>query len=325
MSRCPSCMREIKGKECPHCGYPSDGRSGSRFALPIGTRLADRYVLGQVLTGSYQSMAYVAHDQKKDQVVVITELFPKNLAGRAGTRVGVRKNHELFAQAVQAYMKAQLAVSYQLQDAFTENETAYRAYILPGGAEDAAAAADELLDHPVYFRDQQGKPLMSVNCLVIPELPPVRQFRRSEPLPNDDHNLLGLQPAEPTGPRNNGATPPAEQVPPAAGDAAAVKPLAPAMAASSPVSSGLQETADRTEQRPPVPATAAGPDGSKKKTIIILAVVVLLLLAGIAVTAVVTVKHRKEQKSAGSTPSVTVQAGSDIVTPTSLTDISQDR
>ena len=86
-ARCYSCMRTIEapGKVCPHCGYDNtEGpKSQPPHALPCGTVLYGRYVLGKVLGEGGFGITYMAYNLALDQPVCIKEYFPAGAAMRS--------------------------------------------------------------------------------------------------------------------------------------------------------------------------------------------------------------------------------------------------
>lgn len=306
MSRCPSCMREIAGGNCPHCGYPVNYKPVSRFALPIGTLLNNRYEIGGSQAASYQSVAYVAADRQTGALVIVTEFFPKNLAGRGGLMVGVRKNEAQFAFAVRSYMTSGNSAPYQLIDAFSENNTSYRVYALPGGADQAMEEADILLDIPVYFRDEANRPVMSVNALMIPQLPAKRAFRRCAPLPNDDPRHLGEYQA----PLSAGSAKPA--VPMAAAPAPVAMPVPP---------SPVKAPATRPQQMeaPKVAAPASQPAPAKKSPVpLIIAAAAAVLVIGVGLFVAFGSGKKDNDDHAAAVPSA---AATEIVATVAPTDV----
>jgi len=197
MARCPFCMCDsLNNGICRVCGYP-ESKQLNRMCLPIGTVLQNRYELGGALQAGFQSIAYVAYDRNAGATVLVSEFFPKNLAGRGGLDVFINRNHALFAQACGMYIAAPAPEGFRLTAAFEENNTGYRVFALPGGAEQALQLADQLLDHPVYFRGSDGRPMMSVNALEIPPLPPERPYNgnHASTMPEARDSELTLNPA----------------------------------------------------------------------------------------------------------------------------------
>ncbi len=73
--RCYGCMRpKGTGKFCGYCGYPAQGQNGNR-ALPVGTVLRGRYLVGKELDFGHSSIRYLGWDLKRSARVAIRECF----------------------------------------------------------------------------------------------------------------------------------------------------------------------------------------------------------------------------------------------------------
>ena len=81
---CYNCFRYVSGSgPCPYCGYdPKPDEGKYRIALPPGTPLAKRYVLGRVLGQGGFGMTYVALDSQTRARVAIKEYLPKEFVSR---------------------------------------------------------------------------------------------------------------------------------------------------------------------------------------------------------------------------------------------------
>ena len=81
---CPACFQTVKtAGVCPFCGY--DGRSDmERYptALPPGTALAGRYIVGRVLGQGGFGITYLALDHRDGSRIALKEYFPDSLATR---------------------------------------------------------------------------------------------------------------------------------------------------------------------------------------------------------------------------------------------------
>ena len=84
-TRCSACFAglEAGSKHCPVCGY-SDESNQNRFpiALPFGTVLMGRYVIGNVLGKGGFGITYLAFDLRDDKAVAIKEYLPDTLIHR---------------------------------------------------------------------------------------------------------------------------------------------------------------------------------------------------------------------------------------------------
>ena len=90
--RCYNCFQivEASSTPCPHCGFdPAENREKFPVALPMGTVLNDRYIIGRVLGQGGFGITYLALDTQLDAKVAIKEFLPSELATREGTTVSV--------------------------------------------------------------------------------------------------------------------------------------------------------------------------------------------------------------------------------------------
>ena len=189
MSRCPNCMSELTDRKCSKCGYPLVELASIKEALPVGTILSNRYELGNALGKSYQSIAYIAYDEKRSESVILLEFFPKSVVGRNGSEVTIRTNRDLFVEACRGFLTSDQVQPLTMLDSFAQNNTVYRVYRLNKHSARAMEEAETLLDNPILFRNSDGKPLMSVNALAIPPLPKMRQWTMSKKIQSEKKHL----------------------------------------------------------------------------------------------------------------------------------------
>ena len=84
---CYNCFKELNTENgtCSHCGYsPSQDRDKYPLALPHGSVLNGRYILGRVLGQGGFGITYIAQDWKAKKLVAIKEYFPDTMATRSG-------------------------------------------------------------------------------------------------------------------------------------------------------------------------------------------------------------------------------------------------
>ena len=66
---------------CPHCGWnPTAGREKYPLALPCGSILAGRYLVGRALGQGGFGITYVARDLTAGRLVAIKEYLPEGIA-----------------------------------------------------------------------------------------------------------------------------------------------------------------------------------------------------------------------------------------------------
>lgn len=80
---CYNCFSKYKEDTCPYCGFDRrDWKDKFPFALPAGSVLSGKFILGRVLGEGRYGITYIAQDWKIRQRVVIKEFFPGELAER---------------------------------------------------------------------------------------------------------------------------------------------------------------------------------------------------------------------------------------------------
>lgn len=83
LSKCLGCMNPFRGYPCPTCGYdPQKGRE-AEYALPPGTILAGKYLVGRVLGQGGFGITYIGLDIALERKVAIKECYPSGQANRA--------------------------------------------------------------------------------------------------------------------------------------------------------------------------------------------------------------------------------------------------
>ena len=89
---CYNCFRQIDNPAapCPHCGFDlAENRAKFPVALPAGTVLNNRYIVGRVLGQGGFGITYVAFDTQLQAKVAVKEYMPGEMATRTGTTVSV--------------------------------------------------------------------------------------------------------------------------------------------------------------------------------------------------------------------------------------------
>ena len=142
MSRCFKCMRELKttDSQCPDCRTDNRALASRQlaYALPCGTLLHNRYMIGQVLGQGGFGIAYIAWDTALETRVCIKEYFPRGAAIRdasygpvirwsAGERVqSLRQGRDSFLKEARKAVKLRdLPSVVTVWDVFQDNDTAY--------------------------------------------------------------------------------------------------------------------------------------------------------------------------------------------------------
>lgn len=133
---CFGCFQEKEpGGYCPYCGF-SENEEHPYLALPLGTLLNGRYMLGKVLgTGGF-GITYLGYDLTLDIKVAIKEYMPSSIATRNADRYNVtltgraeddyQLGMERFLEEAKILAKLQNTPHIvSVQNYFRENNTAY--------------------------------------------------------------------------------------------------------------------------------------------------------------------------------------------------------
>ncbi len=81
---CYNCFKSVNGNDtiCPYCKADLSG-CNTAPALPRGTVLGGRYIIGKVLGQGGFGITYLAQDYKTKERVAVKEFFPEAMASRA--------------------------------------------------------------------------------------------------------------------------------------------------------------------------------------------------------------------------------------------------
>lgn len=134
MRLCVGCMSRVAADadHCPKCGYNGTQQNES-YALPIGTHLGERYVVGMVTDCDGTTITYAGYDRKSGRVT-IKEYMPVSAASREGTAIvaaqsteihyktGLSDFSELFGKLAELSNQAGLL---SVREVFSMNNTAY--------------------------------------------------------------------------------------------------------------------------------------------------------------------------------------------------------
>lgn len=133
---CFGCFQEKElGGYCPHCGF-GENEEQPYLALPLGTLLNGRYMLGKVLGVGGFGITYLGYDLTLDIKVAIKEYMPSSIATRNSDRYNVtltgrteddyRQGMENFLEEAKILAKLQNTPNIvSVQNYFKENSTAY--------------------------------------------------------------------------------------------------------------------------------------------------------------------------------------------------------
>lgn len=138
MKLCPNCFTSgsMAQGRCSVCGSSESVPRDSR-ALPAGTTLHQRYVLGRVLGMGGFGITYVAYDQKEKRRLAVKEYFPAEWAMRtfSGAQIipNSRSQQDVYQRGKEVFINEAKVLSRLLTvpsvvdvlDFFSENGTAY--------------------------------------------------------------------------------------------------------------------------------------------------------------------------------------------------------
>ena len=136
---CGNCFAEMQAEEqvCAQCGCElQKSQEAYPLALPVGTILGGRYILGRVLGQGGFGITYLAQDYQKKEHVAVKEYFPDTMATRNNSHAvtaytGTREDN--FTYGKQCFLEeARTLAAFQgnpnivgIYNYFEENGTAY--------------------------------------------------------------------------------------------------------------------------------------------------------------------------------------------------------
>ena len=86
---CFGCFQDKEpGSFCPHCGF-NENEEQPYLALPLGTLLNGRYMVGKVLGVGGFGITYLGYDLTLEIKVAIKEYMPSSIAARNVDRYNV--------------------------------------------------------------------------------------------------------------------------------------------------------------------------------------------------------------------------------------------
>ncbi len=131
---CMGCMNDNGGEQvCAVCGYDS-AHDNDPNCLPTRIGIADRYIIGRVISANSEGATYIAWDNSDDSIVNIREYFPEGISVRNPDKtVSINKGSEFaFNEGLMEFMELyRKLVGSELQSispvlsVFEENGTAY--------------------------------------------------------------------------------------------------------------------------------------------------------------------------------------------------------
>ena len=178
MHYCPGCMRYLPQTEkCFFCGFKLSEYQTPSTALPIDAEVG-RYRTGRMLASNRQAQFYCALQVDTETPVLLEEFFPYTVAGRRRGEAEIVNvpGNKNFNEACRMFRESRTPRELELVEAFEANGSAYRVYRV-SELTPMQQQCQSLVDQPIFFRGTGGRPIMSINGLDIPPMPPKRAYR----------------------------------------------------------------------------------------------------------------------------------------------------
>ena len=139
LNYCYNCMRRLESGQmvCPVCGHDNSHHENPDTALPEGTILAGKFLVGKVLGQGGFGITYLGFDTSLDVKVAIKEYFPYGIGVRApnslrvtavtyqGKAEGFRKGCDEFQTEAKRLASIESPNIVKVREYFRENGTAY--------------------------------------------------------------------------------------------------------------------------------------------------------------------------------------------------------
>lgn len=135
---CESCFSETeKEGVCPCCGFNSAEYSPDPMALPIGTKLDDKIIIGRVMGKGGFGITYLGYDVRMGKTVAVKEYYPNGISYRTpgSTEISIAdtKSAETFESGAEKfYTEAEMVSQFNgnpnivsVYDYFRANSTVY--------------------------------------------------------------------------------------------------------------------------------------------------------------------------------------------------------
>ncbi len=134
---CENCFEKIVSEPCPKCGFKKSDYWKDPTALPIGSVLNKRYVIGGVIGKGGFGITYLAFDLKLESKIAIKEYYPIGLALRVPGTTNIsatnKESENTFnVGAEKFYSEAKMIARFNgslnivsVYDFFYENDTVY--------------------------------------------------------------------------------------------------------------------------------------------------------------------------------------------------------
>ena len=139
LNYCYNCMTRLESGQtvCPECGHDNTIQQNPESALPEGTMLAGKYLVGKVLGQGGFGITYLGFDTSLDVKVAVKEYFPAGVGIRTAHSIrvtsvssqekaeGFRKGCDEFQSEAKRLAQIDSPNIVKVRDYFRENGTAY--------------------------------------------------------------------------------------------------------------------------------------------------------------------------------------------------------
>ncbi len=134
---CFGCFGEKEsGAVCMQCGFQEERYEKPKDALPVGTVVGEKYVLGKVLGVGRFGITYIGMDIQTGRKVAVKEYMPKGIAAREADGASIEiaqtagREYNVGMEQLQQEAKLLTGISQTphivaVQDSFQENNTIY--------------------------------------------------------------------------------------------------------------------------------------------------------------------------------------------------------
>ncbi|MDQ7090593.1 MAG: SUMF1/EgtB/PvdO family nonheme iron enzyme [Methylococcales bacterium] len=114
---CPNCFKVSRQKQCQSCNFDRTSYREEEQHLPLFSIIGEHYTLGRVLSSSELALVYRAKRDNENELFVIKEYYPEQLAGRARDGNNIKpKNGIKNKQAFDFYHKQFINESHLLEN-----------------------------------------------------------------------------------------------------------------------------------------------------------------------------------------------------------------
>lgn len=134
---CESCFSEIGEELCTECGFDPAEYAPDPMVLPMGTKLADKIIIGRVMGKGGFGVTYLGYDTRMEKTIAVKEYYPNGMVYRSPGSADVFINDSRSAEAFEKgaekfYTEAKMVAQFNgnpnivsVYDYFKANNTVY--------------------------------------------------------------------------------------------------------------------------------------------------------------------------------------------------------